>query len=444
MNRRMIDYKDKEFRESIVKAINNDKLIIFVGAGISRLCGLPSWDEAANHLLAYCVSHCRNFTYANKERIIANVKDAKEKITIGYYLLKKEDDSDALYQTWLKNEFSLDASSKDKNFSRKQVRMRSLIRGLSSIVFSTNVDLLLDKDIPYENRFFTKEQLQNICIKEKTDQQIWHLHGSLDRSRDIVFTTRQYLERYADPRFRDNLYNLLKRGEYTILFIGYGLSELQLLDFLVNAKGDGTRMFLLQPYFSDDGPLYEAEAPYYMDYGITLIKYPKDHGYNELFQVLADLKKEVNDSSSKTTEIYSNLEKVLREKPTESAECYIKRNFDCLTDDLKSNLMFSLRGKNDYSSQWLFFLYKQEEYSYLFDAFNDLPNSSSDDKEPFNIKNLRLLLNEFAEKKSEDLFSISKEKANNSSNDLKKKMTCSATNLWFGPLLSSSFLIITF
>lgn len=407
----MIDYKDKEFRKSIVKAINNDKLIIFVGAGISRLCGLPSWDEAANHLLAYCVSHCRNFTYANKERIIANVKDAKEKITIGYYLLKKEDDSDALYQTWLKNEFSLDASSKDKNFSRKQVRMRSLIRGLSSIVFSTNVDLLLDKDIPYENRFFTKEQLQNICIKEKTDQQIWHLHGSLDRSRDIVFTTRQYLERYADPRFRDNLYNLLKRGEYTILFIGYGLSELQLLDFLVNAKGDGTRMFLLQPYFSDDGPLYEAEAPYYMDYGITLIKYPKDHGYNELFQVLADLKKEVNDSSSKTTEIYSNLEKVLREKPTESAESYIKRNFDCLTDDLKSNLMFSLRGKNDYSSQWLFFLYKQEEYSYLFDAFNDLPNSSSDDKEPFNIKNLRLLLNEFAEKKSEDLFSISKEKS---------------------------------
>lgn len=407
----MTDYKDPEFRKSIVKAVNNDKLIIFVGAGISRLCGLPSWDEASNRLLEYCVSHCRNFTYANKERIIANVKDAKEKITIGYYLLKKEDDSDALYQTWLKNEFSLDASSKDKNFSRKQVRMRSLIRGLSSIVFSTNVDLLLDKDIPYENRFFTKEQLQNICIKEKTDQQIWHLHGSLDRSRDIIFTTRQYLERYADPRFRDNLYNLLNRGEYTILFIGYGLSELQLLDFLVNAKGDGTRMFLLQPYFSDDGPLYEAEAPYYMDYGITLIKYPKDHGYDELFQVLADLKKEVNDSSSKTTKIYSNLEKVLREKPTESAECYIKRNFDCLTDDLKSNLMFSLRGKNDYSSQWLFFLCKQEEYSYLFDAFNDLPNSSSDDKEPFNIKNLRLLLNEFAEKKSEDLFSISKEKS---------------------------------
>lgn len=362
-------------------------------------------------MLAYCVSHCRDFTYANKERIIANVKDAKEKITIGYYLLKKEDDSDTLYQAWLKNEFSLDTSSKDKNFSGKQAKMRSLIRGLSSIVFSTNVDLLLDKDIPNENRFFTKEQLQNICIKENTDQQIWHLHGSLDRSRDIVFTTRQYLEHYANRRFRDNLYNLLNRGEYTILFIGYGLSELQLLDFLVNAKGDGTRMFLLQPYFSDDGPLYEAEAPYYKDYGITLIKYPKDNGYDELFQVLADLKKEVNDSSSKTTEIYSNLEKVLHEKPTESSECYIKRNIDCLTDDLKSNLMFSSKGKNEYSSQWLFFLCVQEEYGYLFDVFNDLPNSSSDDKEPFNIKNLRLLLNEFAEKKSENLFSISMAKS---------------------------------
>lgn len=39
----MIDYKDAAFRKSIVKAVNDDKLIIFVGAGISRLCGLPSW-----------------------------------------------------------------------------------------------------------------------------------------------------------------------------------------------------------------------------------------------------------------------------------------------------------------------------------------------------------------------------------------------------------------
>ena len=407
----MTDYKDEEFRKSIVKAVNNDKLIIFVGAGISRLCGLPSWDEASNDLLAYCVSKCSNFTYANKERIIANVKDAKEKITIGYYLLNKEDGTDKLYQNWLKTEFSIDTNSNDKSLTKKQAKMRSLIRSLSSIVFSTNVDLLLDKDIPNENRFFKKEQLQNICIKENVDQQIWHLHGSLDRSRDIVFTTRQYLEHYTDSHFRENLFNILNRGEYTILFIGYGLSELQLLDFLVNAKGDGTRMFLLQPYFRDDGPLYDAEAPYYRDYGIRLIKYPKDNGYEELFNVLEDLKKEVNESSSKTTEIYSNLEKVLREKPTEIAECYIRRNFGCLTDNLKSNLIFSLKGKNEYSSQWLFFFCRQEEYSYLFDASNDLPNSSNDDKEPFNLKNLRLLLNEFIEKKSENLFGISKAKS---------------------------------
>lgn len=405
----MIDYKDKEFRKSIVKAINNDKLIIFVGAGISRLCGLPSWDEAANHLLAYCVSNCQYFTYADKERIIANVKDAKEKITIGYYLLKKEDNSETLYNHWLKSEFSLERTFTDKNNLNKQVEMRGLIRSLSSIVISTNVDLLLDKDIPNENRFFTKEQLQNICIKENTDQQIWHLHGSLERSRDIVFTTRQYLERYTDPQFRSNLSNLLNRGEYTILFIGYGLSELQLLDFLVNTKGDETRMFLLQPYFSDDDPLYEAEAPYYKDYGITLVKYPKDNGYEELFQVLADLKKEVNYSSNKTTEIYSDLKKAFDEKPTESSELYIRRNLCCLSDELKSNLIFSLKGK-EYSSQWLIFLYKQDEFRYLFDANNDLPNTSSDDKEPFNIKNLSLLLNDFAKKKCEDLFDVSKAK----------------------------------
>ena len=418
----MIDYTDKDFRSAIVKAVNDGKLIIFVGAGISRLCGLPSWDDASNHLLEYCVSKCQDFTYANKEKIIANVKDAKEKITVGYYLLHKEDGTDKLYQDWLKSEFSLVPSSKEKKLSEKQAKMRSLIRGLSSIVFSTNVDLLLDEDIPEENRFFKKEQLQNIHIKENLDQQIWHLHGSLDRPRDIVFTTREYLERYGDHKFRDNLYNLLNRGEYTILFIGYGLSELQLLDFLVNARGDGTRMFLLQPYFIDDALLYEAEAPYYKDYGISLIKYPKDHGYEELFQVLADLKREINDSSSKTNEIYSNLKKVFREEPTAPYKSYIKRNLCCLSDEFKSNLIFSLR-KSNYSSQWLVFLCCQNEYRYLFDTCNDLPNSSSNDKEPFNIKNLRFLLNEFITKRFDGLFAIAEEKSKELSKRFGKEST---------------------
>ena len=60
----MRDYKDDKFIKQIIKAVNERKLIIFVGAGVSRLCGLPSWDQAANDLLEYCTKYCDDFNYA--------------------------------------------------------------------------------------------------------------------------------------------------------------------------------------------------------------------------------------------------------------------------------------------------------------------------------------------------------------------------------------------
>lgn len=86
----MRNYNDPIFQENIKNAVNEGKLIVFIGAGISRLCGLPSWDEAANDLLDYCEKQPKcKFQNYDKQRILANIKDAREKITIGYYLLKK-------------------------------------------------------------------------------------------------------------------------------------------------------------------------------------------------------------------------------------------------------------------------------------------------------------------------------------------------------------------
>lgn len=38
----MINYEDENFKNTIIEAVNQDKLVVFVGAGLSRLCGLPS------------------------------------------------------------------------------------------------------------------------------------------------------------------------------------------------------------------------------------------------------------------------------------------------------------------------------------------------------------------------------------------------------------------
>ena len=40
----------KESKKIIRKAMNNNKLVIFVGAGVSANSGLPSWKDLVNEL----------------------------------------------------------------------------------------------------------------------------------------------------------------------------------------------------------------------------------------------------------------------------------------------------------------------------------------------------------------------------------------------------------
>lgn len=172
----MRDYKDDKFIKQIIKAVNERKLIIFVGAGVSRLCGLPSWDQAANDLLEYCTKYCDDFNYAKKEKIINNIKDAKEKITIGYYLLSKVKGNNELYYNWLNEEFSLDRIDKNEVNKSKKSKMKKLIRSLSDIVFSTNVDLMLDEGLPKKACFYKQSNIHKIKIRNDLYKQIWHIH----------------------------------------------------------------------------------------------------------------------------------------------------------------------------------------------------------------------------------------------------------------------------
>jgi len=61
---------DSDFVNSIISAINERKLVIFIGAGFSKLCSLPLWNDLANRLIDACINdEDIELNYADKSLI---------------------------------------------------------------------------------------------------------------------------------------------------------------------------------------------------------------------------------------------------------------------------------------------------------------------------------------------------------------------------------------
>ncbi len=112
-----------------------------------------------------------------------------------------------------------------------------------------------------------------------------HLHGVISNKNTLVFTTKQYLERYQERHFREYLNAVFTRK--TVLFIGYGMSEFELLDILIQKSSSNIQHFILAPYFTYEQPIADAMKEYYSQLGIEQVAYFKDEkGYSFLADIL--------------------------------------------------------------------------------------------------------------------------------------------------------------
>lgn len=108
-----MDFKDVEFQNSIIHGINNQKLVLFVGAGFSKLCGLPLWNELASALLNECVNK-ELIDHAAKSQIEKG-KDARTIITIAYYLFKEQKKTDNFWKIFKKYLSTKNGNKTEKN-----------------------------------------------------------------------------------------------------------------------------------------------------------------------------------------------------------------------------------------------------------------------------------------------------------------------------------------
>lgn len=235
---------DEQTMKYIIEAMNDNSLIIFVGAGVSANSGLPSWNQLINEL-----------------RIELSLdKNEEDNLKVAQFY----------YDTWGQQKYFqkiLDIFSEHNNAVPNEIHDQ-ILKIQPRHIITTNYDNLIemkisenvtkystitsDLDIPYTqgNRYLVK------------------MHGDLNH-KNIVLKENDYLDYENKFSMVSTLIKSLIMNN-TVLFIGYSLSDTtfnSIFRLIHNSFGNHTK----KSYFYTAEQPKEAIVEYYKNKGIHVL-----------------------------------------------------------------------------------------------------------------------------------------------------------------------------
>jgi len=287
--------------EEILYAAQRGKLAVFVGAGVSCLAGSPDWNGFANGMLKKEVEKGSGANITNAELDQISHLNPKIKLFIARETGSLSSDD---YKVVLEP---------NKLTHVLGISVYQDIHSISNQIVTTNYDTWLDSPLPAKVEipksdqeeakhepsekkvFYKSEEITPLILHENS--YVVHLHGSLNEPDTMVMTTADYIQHYKRedsnpiPSFLDELFN-----NRTVLFVGYGLGELEILEFILSKKGSSSRHFILQGYYSHQNWLSKHMGSYFNEEcQVRLIPFNMDSkGYEALADVLNDWATQIN------------------------------------------------------------------------------------------------------------------------------------------------------
>jgi hypothetical protein len=309
-------------------------LIPFIGAGASRLAGCPNWTEFADHALRYFVDRGK-FTHGQLAQLSQQSPRVKLSIARG---LQRE------YN--LPIEFDGILYPNGRNTNAKGRRLYEALSKLGRTFVTTNYDDWLDTTIGAPaltvsggSGTATPPIRQNPTVIHKIEEltpdnlerpnSVFHLHGSLLDPAGMILTTQDYVRHYANDRRADSpegenrvlTFLGFLFSEKNVLFVGYGLEELEILEYVISkarllAEPGKTEMrhFLLQGFFSHEQELARSLSSYYQECGIELIPFLRDQkDWDQLMDVLEEFARLAPAGVPLNVQIFKEMEALLNE-----------------------------------------------------------------------------------------------------------------------------------
>lgn len=229
----------------LVKAfLTGEKVAVFTGAGVSNLLGISRWSELAKSAIDFLHSEL-SFSDQECEFLKREFLSPKDILSVFHKFVSKESGK---FKEFYRKELVRNTS----NFDMSNNPYYHLSR-LNCVKITSNIEDEFGKALQrYKTYPISTEtgqqsdtisaaplnpEICRVCIREKdwmeefdlnTDA-IYHLHGVLDRPESLIMTSEDYVNAYYT---QGSVFNFLKKlfAEYTVIFIGYGLHEYDVLE----------------------------------------------------------------------------------------------------------------------------------------------------------------------------------------------------------------------
>jgi hypothetical protein len=270
----------------IENAAQSGELVVFVGAGISKLVKCPTWDEFATGVLEQLVP--KGISYYELSQI-KQIPDPKKRLSIAKIIAERKG-------------IAIDYASILKAPKLPKKNVYAHLNSFRSAFVTTNYERYLapesNRSVP-ENRWRFYERAHLLGAHLDTPGCVLHIHGCVTSPSTMVITTRDYLEHYASQEVHDLLTYLFEKK--TVLFLGYGLEELEILEYVLSRGGaqrtnrEIYRRFSLQGFFNAEMSFFNLLREYYRkSFGTEIIGFPKDAAnYGQQVAILSDWSKKL-------------------------------------------------------------------------------------------------------------------------------------------------------
>lgn len=265
------------------------KLLIFIGAGLSALWGCPRWKDVAIALLGDCHKY-GDIDYWTREILAVKYSSSPRKlITIAKSMLGDK------YLYSLQNALKVSEERRSKF-----PKLFENLGALNATFLTTNID-------GYFSGLFRQENIHSdpgrFSVSNLKPGHLFHLHGVVHAPTTLVLTIDEYILRYQHDGMRGFLEHTFFEDTYRLLFIGYGVDEMEIIDYMIEkySKGPKTltrfinRFYILLPFFRTEESLLEHELSYFRQINMNVIPYAIDSiGYDQLYFIIEKWKEELS------------------------------------------------------------------------------------------------------------------------------------------------------